>query len=160
MSKFKLMLVALAAGVFVAGQVGVAKASDCGGGTVSPGLLTGNYTLSFQGINDAANSPFAGSGSIHLDGKGNVIAGIINCNFSGTEYHSTISGGCYSINSDGTGFMEIATTEDVVCGKAADVNLQLAIVSGGRQFQFSSDADTTTGTNRPFSGTANSWQQP
>lgn len=166
MSKFKVMLVALAAGVFVAGQVGVAKAATLvctsGGDDAGPtGQLNGTYNFSFLGSNIDSNSPLAGSGSVTLDGKGNVTGGVIRCNQAGAENVTPITGGCYTINSDGTGFMAIVTTT-LVCGKDNGVDLQLAVGTAGKQFQFSSDGgivNSKTGWSDELSGTANRWPQ-
>ena len=162
MFKFKAMLVAFVAGVFAAGQIGVARATlSCGSGTASKKNLKGNYTLNFSGTeyDEDGDYPFAASGSVTLDGKGNVTGGVINCNIYEEEYTSTINGGCYTINSDDTGFMTITTTGDDVCDYDTGVDLQLAISNGsGSQFQFSSDASYTnfeTGEFEVFAGTAN-----
>jgi len=162
MVKFRAMLVALAATAVFAAQVGVARATNCGSGTASKAILSGTYTLNFLGNNVTGVSPLAGSGSVTLDGKGDVTGGVIRCNqFSSSnpddENDATITGGCYTINFDGTGFMAITTT-DPVCGKDPGVDLQLAISFAGNQFQFSSDGsedNSDTGESDPFSGTAN-----
>jgi hypothetical protein len=87
MIKFRVMLMALAAAVLAVGQVGVARAQlDCvdsapGGG--SKAILSGTYTLNFLGseFDRSGNFPIAGSGSVTVDGKGNVTGGVIRCNF-------------------------------------------------------------------------------
>ena len=162
MFKFKAMLVAFVAGVFAAGQIGVARATlSCGSGTASKKDLKGTYTFNFSGTETEEDGyyPLAASGSVTLDGKGNVTGGVINCNIYEEEYTSTINGGCYTINSDDTGFMTITTTGDDVCDYDTGVDLQLAISNGsGSQFQFSSDGSDTnfdTGAGDPFTGTAN-----
>src|SRR5208283_819290 len=134
MLKFRVMLIALAATAgFAAGQVGVAQASPvltCASGDAAgfKAILAGKYTFSFVGNNDTGTSPLAGSGSVTLNGAGGVTGGIIRCN-QGTEWYSIINGGCYTINSDGTGFMAISTTgEGAVCDKHDGVDLELAIV--------------------------------
>ena len=164
MLKVRVMLMALAAtAVIAAGQVGVAQALTCTNGGDAAGskaILAGKYTFSFLGNNVTAKSPLAGSGSVTLNGAGGVTGGVIRCN-QDTEWDSPITGGCYSINSDGTGWMAISTTT-VVCGKDDGVDLQLAIVpfiNGqiGSQFQFSSDGNdinSNTGFSDAFSGTA------
>jgi hypothetical protein len=165
MLKFRVMLVALAATVFAVGQVGVARALNCtnsapGGG--SKAILSGTYTLNFLGSawDEDGDVPVAGSGSVTLDGKGDVTGGVIRCNFDRDEIISPVTGGCYTVNTDGTAFMTIATGSDV-CDEEeekAGVDLQLAISFAGNQFQFSSDASDTnfnTGADVPFSGTAN-----
>jgi len=104
------MLMALAAtAVVVAGQVGVAQANpppltctNGGNAAGSKAILTGNYTFSFLGDNVTAKTPLAGSGSVTLNGAGGVTGGIIHCNQDG-QYDTPITGGCYTINSDGTG---------------------------------------------------------
>ena len=163
MRKFRVMLVALAAtAVIAAGQVGVAQAVlICTGGgdeAGSPATLAGTYTFTFLGNNINAVSPLAGSGSVTLNGNGKVTGGIIRCNQAGEEWKSPITGGCYTINSDGTGFIAI-TTSVVVCGKDDGVDLQIAVSQPyGVQFQFSSDGgivNSQTGWSDPFSGTAN-----
>jgi len=138
MTKFKVMLVALAAtAVVAAGQVGVAQALNCGSGTASKAILSGTFTLNFLGggVEEDGNDPAAESGSVTVDGKGDVTGGVIRCNIGEAEYVTTISGGCYTINSDGTGFMAI-TTDDRVCDQRSGVDLQLAISYAGNQFQF------------------------
>ena len=161
MFKFKVMLVAFVAGVFAAGQIGVARATlSCGSGTASKKNLKGNYTLNFTGneYDEDGDDPLAASGSVTLDGKGNVTSGVINCNQYEEEYTSIINGGCYTVNSDDTGFMTITTTSDI-CDWYEGVDLHLAISNGsGSQFQFSSDGSDTnfdTGAGDPFTGTAN-----
>jgi hypothetical protein len=161
MFKFKAMLVAFVAGVFAAGQIGVARATlNCGSGTASKKNLKGNYTLNFSGTeyDEDGDYPFAASGSVTLDGKGNVTGGVINCNIYEEEYTSIINGGCYTVNSDDTGFMTITTTSDI-CDWYEGVDLHLAISNGsGSQFQFSSDGSDTnfeTGEFEVFAGTAN-----
>jgi hypothetical protein len=162
------MLMALAAAAVVAaGQVGVAQATvtpltctNGGDGAGSKAILAGTYTFSFLGNNVTGVSPLAGSGSVTLNGGGGVLGGVIRCN-QDAEWDSPITGGCYSINSDGTGWLAI-TTSSVVCGKHDGVDLQLAIVpfiNGliGSEFQFSSDGNSVnsaTGFSDAFSGTA------
>jgi len=161
------MLMALAAtAVLAAGQVGVAHASPVltctngGDAAGSKAILAGKYTFSFLGNNVTGVSPLAGSGSVTLNGAGGVLGGVIRCN-QDTEWDSPINGGCYSINSDGTGWLAI-TTSSLVCGKHDGVDLQLAIVpfiNGliGSEFQFSSDGNSVnsaTGFSDAFSGTA------
>ena len=165
MLKLRVMLMALAAtAVIAAGQVGVAQAvlvcKNSGDAAGSKAILAGKYTFSFLGNNVTGVSPLAGSGSVTLNGAGGVLGGVIRCN-QDTEWTSTITGGCYSINSDGTGWLAI-TTDFQVCGKHDGVDLQLAIVPFidgqiGAQFQFSSDGNevnSNTGFSDPFSGTA------
>ncbi len=168
MLKFRVMLMAFAATVVVAaGQVGVTQASPApicvsplGNGAGSKAILTGTYTFSFLGNNVTGVSPLAGSGSVTLNGAGGVTGGIIRCNQDG-EYVTPIIGGCYSINSDGTGWLAIQAPGEV-CGKDANVDLEIAIVpfiNGqiGGQFQFSSDggdSNSATGFSDAFSGTA------
>ncbi len=164
MRKFRVMLVALAATVVIAaGQVGVAQAvllQFCTGGgdeAGSPATLAGTYTFSFFGANVTNVSPLAGSGSVTLNGNGKVTGGIIRCNQDG-QINTPITGGCYTINSDGTGFIAI-TTSLAVCGKYDGVDLQIAVSQPyGVQFQFSSDGNdvnSETGFHDAFSGTAN-----
>ena len=166
MLKFRGMLMALAAtAVVTAGQVAQAGASvlicsDGGDGAGSKAILTGKYTFSFLGNNVTAKTPLAGSGAVTLNGAGGVTGGIIRCN-QDTEWDTPITGGCYTINSDGTGFLAI-TTNSPVCNKDDGVDLDLAIVpfiNGqiGSQFQFSSDGgeiNSGTGFSDAFSGTA------
>jgi hypothetical protein len=164
MLKFRVMLVALAATVFAVGQVGVARAQpNCtntspGGG--SKAIISGTYTINFLGSewNDSGDAPLAGSGSVTVDGKGDVTGGVIRCNQFDNEWTSTITGGCYTINRDGTGFMAILTGESDVCDEDPGVDLQLAVSFAGNQFQFSSDGskdNSDTGAEDPFAGTAN-----
>ncbi len=162
MRKFRVMLVALAATVVIAaGQVGVAQAVlICTGGgdeAGSPATLAGTYTFSFFGANVTNVSPLAASGSVTLNGNGKVTGGVIRCNQDG-QFNSPITFGCYTINSDGTGFMAIMTSA-LVCGKYAGVDLDIAVSQPyGIQFQFSSDANdvnSVTGFHDTFSGTAN-----
>ncbi len=162
MRKFRVMLVALAATVVIAaGQVGVAQAVlICTGGgdeAGSPATLAGTYTFSFFGANVTNVSPLAASGSVTLNGNGKVTGGVIRCNQDG-QFNSPITFGCYTINSDGTGFMAIMTSA-LVCGKYAGVDLDIAVSQPyGIQFQFSSDANDVnyeTGFHDTFSGTAN-----
>ena len=165
MIKFRVMLMALAAAVLAVGQVGVARAQlDCvdsapGGG--SKAILSGTYTLNFLGSawDEDGDVPVAGSGSVTLDGKGDVTGGVIRCNFDRDEIISPVTGGCYTVNRDGTAFMTISTSSSVCVSAGLDgVDLQLAISFAGNQFQFSSDASDTnfnTGADVPFSGTAN-----
>lgn len=167
MLKFRVMLMAFAATVVVvAGQVGAAQAVlTCTGGgddLGSTAILAGTYTFAFLGNNVTGVSPLSGSGSVTLNGAGRVVGGEINCNQDG-EYITSITGGCYTINSHGTGFMAI-TTNNPVCNKDNGVDLRLAIVpfiNGqiGGQFQFSSSGNnpavnSLTGWSDPFSGTA------
>ncbi len=162
MRKFRVMLVALAAtAVIAAGQVGVAQAvlicADGGNEAGSPATLAGTYTFSFFGANVTNVTPLAASGSVTLNGNGKVTGGIINCNQDG-QFNTPITGGCYTINSDGTGFIAI-TTSLAVCGKYDGADLQIAVSQPyGVQFQFSSDANdvnSETGLHDTFSGTAN-----
>ena len=166
MLKFRVMLMAFAAtAVIAAGQVGVAHAvlncTNGGDAAGSKAILTGTYTFSFLGNNVTGVSPLAGSGSVTLNGAGGVTGGISRCNQDG-QWFSPITGGCYSIDSDGTGLLAITTNLAVVCGKHEGVDLDLAIVpfiNGqiGGQFQFSSDAsgfNSLTGFSDAFSGTA------
>jgi hypothetical protein len=164
MLKFRVMLVALAATVFAVGQAGVARALDCvdsapGGG--SKAILSGTYTMNFLGGLALVDGDFptAGSGSVTVDGKGDVTGGVIRCNTEGLEVTSPITGGCYTVNRDGTAFMTISTSSSVCVSAGLDgVDLQLAISFAGNQFQFSSDgsdANFDTGANIPFAGTAN-----
>ena len=166
MLKFRVMLMAVAATtVIAAGQVGVAQASvltctNGGDAAGSKAILTGKYTFSFLGNNVTAKTPLAGSGAVTLNGAGVVTGGIIRCN-QDTEWDTPITGGCYTINSDGTGFLAI-TTNSPVCNKDDGVDLQLAIVPFinsqiGSQFQFSTDGgeiNSATGFSDAFSGTA------
>jgi len=160
--------VALAATALAVGQVGVARATNCtdrgefGGG--SPAIISGTYTINFLGSesDESGNYPVAGSGSVKVDGKGNVTGGVIRCNYDFAEYTSTIVGGCYTTDTDGTAFMAITTSDEEgasgVCNFDDGVDLQLAISYGGGQFQFSSDGsddNTDTGYYIPFAGTAN-----
>jgi hypothetical protein len=181
MLKFRVMLVALAATVFAVGQVGVARAFTCvdsapGGG--SPAIISGTYTINFLGseYDDSGDAPLAGSGSVTVDGKGDVTGGVIRCNQFDSEWTSPITGGCYTVNTDGTAFMTITTNseDNGVCDFADGVDLQLAISFAGNQFQFSSDGsfgsdesvaammiepldvgNFDTGAEDPFAGTAN-----
>ncbi|MGC2209159.1 MAG: hypothetical protein WA532_03510 [Candidatus Korobacteraceae bacterium] len=164
MFKFRVMLVALAAtAVIAAGQVGVAQASPvlhCTNGgdeAGSPGTLAGTYTFSFFGAYTTGVPPIAGTGSVTLNGNGKVTGGIIRCN-QYTQYNTPITGGCYTINSDGTGFIAI-TTALPVCHQFDGVDLGIAVSQpGGVQFQFSSDGglvNSDTGYYDVFSGTAN-----
>ena len=148
MLKLGVMLVALAATVFAVGQVGVARAFTCvdsapGGG--SPAIISGTYTINFLGSSrdDSGDSPLAGSGSVTVDGKGDVTGGVIRCNQFDNEWTSPITGGCYTVNTDGTAFMTIQTSTSEgssgVCNFEDGVDLQLAISFAGNQFQFSSD---------------------
>ena len=86
-----------------------------------------------------------------------MTGGIIRCNQDG-QFNTPITGGCYTINSDGTGFIAI-TTSLAVCGKYDGVDLQIAVSQPyGVQFQFSSDGNdvnSETGFHDAFSGTAN-----
>ncbi len=168
MLKVRVMLMALAATVVVAaGQVGVAQAvpvcTNGGDDAGSTAILRGTYTFSFLGNNVTGVSPLAGSGSVTLNGAGGVVAtGTINCNHTG-QYNTPITGGCYTINSDGTGFMAILTSSPV-CNRYDGVDLQLAIIPYinsviGGEFQFSSNGsnpavNSLTGYSLPFSGTA------
>ncbi len=170
MLKFRIMLMALAAtAVVAAGQVAVAQAgfpstsltcTNGGDAAGSKAILAGKYTFSFLGNNVTGVSPLAGSGSVTLNGAGGVTGGVIRCNQDG-QWYSTVCGGCYSINTDGTGWMAIETSSPV-CNKHYGVDLQLAIVpfiNGqiGSQFQFSSDGgeiNSGTGFSDAFSGTA------
>ena len=164
MRKFRVMLMALAAtAVIAASQVGVAQAvvvlicADGGNEAGSPATLAGTYTFSFFGANVTNVTPLAASGSVTLNGNGKVTGGIINCNQDG-QFNTPITGGCYTINSDGTGFIAI-TTSLAVCGKYDGADLQIAVSQPyGVQFQFSSDANdvnSETGLHDTFSGTAN-----
>ncbi len=165
MLKFRIMLMALAAtAVIAAGQVGVAQAvlfcTNGGDNAGSKAILAGKYTFSFLGNNVTGVSPLAGSGSVTLNGAGGVTGGVIRCNQDG-QWTAPIDGGCYTINSDGTGLLAISTTSPV-CNKHYGVDLQLAIVPFinsqiGSQFQFSTDGNninSATGFSDAFSGTA------
>jgi hypothetical protein len=167
MFKFRVMLMALAAtAVIAAGQVGVAQASPvpvliCTGGgdkAGSPATLAGTYTFTFSGAHVTTLSPLAATGSVTLNGNGKVTGGVIRCNQDRQEWDAPITGGCYTINSDGTGFMAI-TTSAIVCDESFGVDLQIAVSQpGGVQFQFSSDGNivnSPTGFDDAFSGTAN-----
>jgi hypothetical protein len=160
MRKFRVMLMALAAtAVIAAGQVGVAQAvlicADGGNEAGSLATLAGTYTFTFLGNNITGASPLAGSGSVTLNGNGKVTGGIIRCNQAG-QFTTPITGGCYTINSDGTGFIAI-TTSELVCGSGYEgVDLDIAVSQPyGVQFQFSSNADSLAGFFDVFSGTAN-----
>jgi hypothetical protein len=160
------MLIALAAtAVVAAGQVGVAQAgvltcTNGGDAAGSKAILAGKFTFSFLGNNVTGVSPLAGSGSVTLNGAGGVLGGVIRCNQDG-QWNTPIAGGCYSINSDGTGWLAILTSS-LVCNRHYGVDLQLAIVPFinsqiGSQFQFSSDGgdiNSDLGFSDAFSGTA------
>jgi hypothetical protein len=164
MAKFKLMLVAFAVAMFAASRVSLAaRGPDCTGGEPGGGpqnAISGTYTMSFIGslAGFEGDYPIAGSGSVTVDGKGNVTGGVIRCNFHDLEWTSPITGGCYTINTDLTGFMTIRTSENVCERDPGGVDLQLAVSYAGNQFQFSSDAsgaNSSTGGDFPLSGTAN-----
>lgn len=156
-NKYRWLILMATVGIW-ASAAGLAYAvPTCPTGT-SNNLLSGTYTFNFFGSQFYDPShPVAGSGSFTVDGAGHVkAAGKINCNTEG-EFTSSITGGCYAVFADGTGFMSLATNPKV-CSTPYDsgVDLQLSVTS--TQVLFASDGSNTnfsTGASVPFAGAAN-----
>lgn len=128
-------------------------------GNGKPTLLFGTYGFNFNGgESDDATFRASGSGSITFDGGGNVTGGIIHCNNLGREVDSTILGGSYSVNRDGTGYVTVdVSSSEKICGEDKGLDLTVSVVSGGTKFLFASDgSDNFYGTGKaiPFAGEA------
>ncbi len=125
-------------------------------GNGNPGVINATYAFSFNGgVADDTAARASGAGTIAFDGRGDVLAGgIINCQKGTSEYNSTITGGGYSVNLDGSGYVTISTSS-AVCGEQDGVDLFLAITTGGKIIHFATDGSEnfwTTGHFVPFNG--------
>ncbi len=111
-------------------------------GSRNPAILNGTFVFSFLGGYDVQDEGHtkAGTGSITFDGRGNISGGVIHCNDNQTEYNSTITGGKYSVNLDGTGFAAVVTATKVCDGDGNGIDLQLTVGAGGSRLRFATDA--------------------
>jgi len=146
----------IAALVFWASAIGFAQAVTCPPGSKSAALrITGPYKFTFAGsqYHDPGN-PVVGTGTFVSDGHGNITGGTLNLNcfvFQST----TVVGGCYSLNADGTGFMSLALSDYFCTLFDQGVDLDLAVNSLGVLFASdASDLNFDSGEYIPFSGTA------
>ncbi len=135
--------------------VGVANATSLPAGNRNPAILSGSYGYNFSGgdADQGSGNIAVGSGTIKFDGRGNVISGIVNCN-NGGEFTSNITGGAYTVNNDGTGFITI-NTDTEVCGDQPGIDLRISIVNGGARVLLSTDGSNLfypTGGDGPAAG--------
>ncbi len=127
-------------------------------GNRNPSILSGTYGLNFSGghSEQGTGHRVVGSGSLILDGAGHVTGGILYCNHDLEQFDAPVTGGSYSVNNDGTGYMTIDTSSDV-CGGDHGVDLTLTVVSGGSKVLFAADGSENffeTGFFKPFAGEA------
>ena len=135
-------------------------------GNRSPGLANGTYGFNFNGgVTTDTSSRASGSGTITFDGEGDVTGGIIHCDKGANEQNSAITGGSYSLNNDGSGYVTINTAtsgpnSDPVCAEANPspqygVDLFIAVTGSGKKIHFATDGSSnfyTTGKYIPFNG--------
>ncbi len=130
-------------------------------GNGNPGVINATYAFSFNGgVADDTAARASGAGTISFDGRGDVLAGIIHCQKGTSQYNSAITGGGYSVNLDGSGYVTISTAtsgpnSDDVCGEQHGVDLFLAITTGGKIIHFATDGSEnfwTTGHFVPVNG--------
>ena len=147
----------IAAIFFWASAAGFAQVVTCPPGSKATAFrITGPYKFTFAGsqYTDAGN-PIIGTGTFVSDGNGNITGGTLNLNCDTSQATYTVTAGCYSLNTDGTGFMSLALS-DYFCGIFdVGVDLDLAVNSLGVLFASdASDLNFDSGENVPFSGTA------
>ncbi len=151
----------LAMAAMVAATVAMA-AGTLPPGNRNPALLNGTFGFSFNGgfYNDTT-ARASGAGTITFDGRGNVVGGIIHCDENTGQRDSAITGGRYSVNLDGSGYVTINTAlsgpnDDYVCNTGnAGVDLFISVVSGGAKIRFATDGSGNfydTGYFVPFNG--------
>ncbi len=131
-------------------------------GNRNPALLNGTFGFSFNGGYFSDSTVRAsGAGTITFDGRGNVVGGIIKCDIYGGQWNSAITGGSYSVNLDGSGYVTIDTAHSGpndanVCNAFnAGVDLFISVVSGGTKIHFATDGSNNfhgTGEFVPFNG--------
>ncbi len=113
-------------------------ATAAGAGTLPPGnrnpaYLNGTFGFQFNGASENEFHSISGVGTITFDGRGNVVAGgIIRCNdlVSPAQFNSPITGGSYSLNTDGSGYVTI-NAGGYVCDEDLGVDLNINVVNGG-----------------------------
>ncbi len=137
------------------------RAGTLPAGNRNPSLLNGTYTFNFNGgVTTDSSSRASGAGTITFDGRGDVVAGIIQCDKGAAQYSSAITGGSYSINNDGSGYATINTAvggpnSDGVCNEQHGVDLFLGIAGVGTMIHFATDGSDNfynTGKFVPFNG--------
>jgi len=147
----------IAAVVFWASAIGLAQAVTCPPGTKDAApRITGPYKFTFAGSQyyDPGN-PVVGTGTFISDGHGNITRGTLNLNCFVYQSTVTITGGCYSLNADGTGFMSLALSDYFCTLFDLGVDLDLAVNNLGILFASdASDLNFVTGEYIPFSGAA------
>ncbi len=161
---------ALASTLFVSAISPTHAIAGCpSGNAIATGNIRGTYNFALGGniANDAANGPVAGTGYFSVDGNGNVISGFILLNCQGENTGVFATGGCYSINGDGTGFMSLALSGSVCSFSSGppfstDSGVDLDLAVNANTVSFSSDASDrnfNTGALIPFTGVANQFSQ-
>ena len=137
---------------------GVASATgSLPSGNGNPGPLYGTWGFSFVGAFKADHAPGSGNGTFVLDGKGNVTGGAVHCNIEGVQTDAKITGGKYSVSTDGSGYMTINTNSQF-CDTGIDgIDLKFSIVDNNDKILFSSDGSDNfynTGNLLPLTGEA------
>lgn len=126
-------------------------------GDRSPTLLKGTYGFNFVSHFQVNQAPGGGNGTLVLDGKGNVTGGAAHCNIEGIETDANVTGGKYSLNHDGSGYMTINTDHQFCYTGINGIDLKVSVVHRGAKFLFSSDASNNfylTGYYMPATGEA------
>ena len=130
-------------------------------GNSSGGVIRGTYTFHFNGgVTNDTSSRASGVGTITFDGGSHVTGGIIQCDKGAAQRSSAITGGSYSVNSDGSGYVTINTAtsgpnSDTVCAEQHGVDLYLGIANSGKKIHFATDGSDNfynTGEFCPFNG--------
>ena len=107
----------------------------------SNGSLNGMYAFSFTGYDGNSQTPFVVAGSLTMDGNGNVTGGEYDLNgmTHGAE-HDTITGGNYTISSNGQGQLSFTDNTGaniqmfVAVGDGQDIRIISMDVSGENAF--------------------------
>ena len=90
------MVGVLAIGALLVATTAPRAAGNLPPGNRNPSLLNGTYTFNFNGgVTTDSSSRASGAGTITFDGRGDVVAGIIQCDKGAAQYSSAITGGSY-----------------------------------------------------------------
>jgi hypothetical protein len=113
--------------------------------------LKGNYVFATQGV-DANGGPFQLAGVATLDGKGSVVGGEQTHSDYVLSYSDPISGGTYTIGSDGRGTMMLNTTNQNI-GQLGVENFAIVFLSSSKVLVETLDDPNLQPSNETSSGT-------
>lgn len=119
--------------------------------TPSGTTLCGQFTFLAQGANGNSGSPVMIAGTFFADGHGNVTSGSLdrnNVSGSGALFNKLITGGSFSVGTDGRGKVTLST---ITMAGTVSITFTFALNSAGT-FAFLFESDDQIGTGDHVSG--------